>query len=39
MRRWIGLAAGFFVLTLLGVWLWRREGLDVWVDAVIAFCT
>lgn len=39
MRRWIGLIAGFLVLTVLGGWLWWREGLDVWVDAVIAFCT
>ena len=39
MRRWLGLVAGFLALTLLGAWLWWREGLDVWIDAVIAFCT
>ena len=30
------------VLTLfaaLGVWLWARNGLSVWVDAAIAFCS
>lgn len=23
----------------LGLWLWSRNGLAVWVDAAIAFCT
>ncbi len=39
MRRWLALGAGFVSLTLLGCWLWWREGLTLWVDAVIAFCT
>ncbi len=39
MSRWIALIGGFVVLTLLGVWLWFREGAEVWIDAVIAFCT
>lgn len=28
----------FAALAALGVWLWSRHGLAVWVDAVIAFC-
>lgn len=39
MRRWLALAAAFLALTALGVWLWAREGVGLWVDAVIAFCT
>lgn len=23
----------------LGLWLWSRHGLAVWLDAAIAFCT
>ncbi len=23
----------------LGLWLWSRNGLAVWVDAAIAFCS
>ena len=23
----------------LGLWLWSRNGLAVWVDAAVAFCT
>ena len=26
-------------LTALGLWLWSRNGLAIWVDAAIAFCT
>ena len=33
----IGMAAA--ALLGLGVWLWSRNGLAVWVDAAIAFCT
>ncbi len=37
MRILIGIAlAGVLGL---GVWLWSRNGLAVWVDAAIAFCT
>jgi len=39
MRRWIALIAGFVLLTILGGWLWLRQGADVWIDAVTAFCT
>ena len=37
MRRWpvmLGVAA----LAALGLWLWARHGLGVWLDAAIAFC-
>ena len=33
----IGLGAA--ALIGLGLWLWSRNGLAVWVDAAIAFCT
>ena len=33
------LSAGFMALIALGAWLWLREGADVWIDAMIAFCT
>lgn len=36
-RRWIALV--FIALSALGLWLWSRNGLGVWVDAMIAFCT
>lgn len=39
MRRWIALGIGFVALTLVGIWLWFREGAEVWIDAMIAFCT
>lgn len=30
----VGLAlAGF------GAWAWARYGLDVWIDAIVAFCS
>lgn len=30
---------GVLALTAaLGLWLWSRNGLAVWVDAAIAFC-
>lgn len=32
----IGLAVA--ALIGLGIWLWSRNGLAVWVDAAIAFC-
>ncbi len=38
MRRW-GIILGFVALTALGLWLWSRHGLGVWVDALVAFCT
>jgi type IV secretory pathway TrbD component len=30
---------GVAALLGLGVWLWGRHGLAIWVDAAIAFCT
>lgn len=41
MRRWpviVGVAAPALGLTALGLWLWARHGLAVWLDAAIAFC-
>ena len=38
MRRWPIMLA-FGLLALLGLWLWSRNGLAVFVDAAIAFCT
>jgi hypothetical protein len=32
-------AAAGLVLAGVGAWLWERFGLDVWIDAMIAFCT
>ena len=29
----------FVGLAVLGLWLWSRNGLAIWVDAAIAFCT
>ena len=39
MRRWLVLGAAALVLIGLGAWLWLHEGLDVWIDAAIAFCS
>lgn len=30
---------GFVVLAALGVWLWWRHGLTLWLDAAVAFCS
>lgn len=39
MKRNLILAAAFMAVVALGLWLWARNGLAVWVDAAIAFCT
>jgi type IV secretory pathway TrbD component len=39
MRTRILIGAGLAAVLGLGVWLWSRNGLAVWVDAAIAFCT
>lgn len=39
MRRRLLVAAGFTAVAALGLWLWSRNGLAVWVDAAVAFCT
>ncbi len=39
MRTRILTGLGLAAVLGLGVWLWSRNGLAVWVDAAIAFCT
>lgn len=39
MRRQALVAVGFALVAVLGLWLWSRNGLVVWVDAAIAFCS
>jgi hypothetical protein len=39
MRRKLIIAAAAAALVGLGLWLWSRHGLAVFVDAAIAFCT
>lgn len=39
MRRRLLIGIGLAAATGLGVWLWSRHGLAIWVDAAIAFCT
>lgn len=39
MRMKVVLAGVFALIAALGLWLWARNGLAVWVDAAIAFCT
>ena len=39
MKRNLILAAAFMAVAALGLWLWARNGLAVWVDAAIAFCS
>lgn len=39
MTRKLIIAAGVVGLAGLGLWLWSRNGLAVFVDAAIAFCT
>lgn len=34
---WVTL--GFIALTALGLWLWNRQAVSVFVGAVIAFCS
>ena len=34
----VWVAFGFVVLTALGLWLWNRQAVSLFVDAVIAFC-
>lgn len=38
MRAWPVILV-FVALAALGLWLWSRNGLALWVDAAIAFCT
>jgi hypothetical protein len=39
MTRKLVLGAAVLALTGLGLWLWSRNGMAVFVDAAIAFCT
>ncbi|GAA0617640.1 hypothetical protein GCM10009422_11100 [Brevundimonas kwangchunensis] len=39
MTRKLAIGAGVAALMGLGLWLWSRHGLAVFLDAMIAFCT
>ena len=39
MTRKLLIGAGVAALMGLGLWLWSRNGLAVFVDAAVAFCT
>lgn len=39
MIRKLAIGAAVAVLMGLGLWLWSRHGLAVFLDAMIAFCT
>lgn len=39
MRRKVLIGAILAAVLGLGLWLWSRHGLAVWLDAAIAFCT
>lgn len=39
MMRKLIIGAGLTALAGLGLWLWSRNGLAVFVDAAVAFCT
>ena len=39
MTRKLIIGAVVLALTGLGLWLWSRNGLAVFVDSAIAFCT
>jgi hypothetical protein len=35
----IVLGGAGLLLIALGIWLWSRVGLAVWLDAAVAFCS
>ena len=35
----VWVALGFIALAALGLWMWNRQAVSVFVDAVVAFCT
>lgn len=39
MIRKIAIALPILALVGLGLWLWSRHGLAVWLDSAIAFCS
>ncbi len=39
MRRNLIIGGVLAPFAALGLWLWARNGLAVWVDAAIAFCS
>lgn len=39
MTRKLAIGAAIAAVLGLGLWLWSRHGLAVFVDAAIAFCT
>lgn len=39
MIRRVIIGVGVVALLAAGGWLWSRNGLAVWMDAAIAFCT
>jgi hypothetical protein len=39
MTRKLIIGAGLVLLAGLSLWLWSRNGLAVFVDAAVAFCT
>lgn len=39
MTRKLSIGAAALALIALGLWLWSRNGMAVFVDAAIAFCT
>jgi hypothetical protein len=39
MTRKLIIGAVVLALTGLGLWLWSRNGMAVFVDAMVAFCT
>ena len=39
MRRNLIIGGVLALTAAFGVWLWARNGLAVWIDAAIAFCS
>ena len=38
MTRKLAISGAALVLTGLGLWLWSRNGMAVFLDAMVAFC-
>lgn len=39
MTRRLLIGGGAALIAGLGLWLWSRHGLAIWLDSAIAFCT